>query len=499
MNQQAQNAHYRNPEELEVSATRNLTFTSLVGIAISAILGAICLVNYGTNQLLLFAAAGWFAVAVVLIPAAFSRCYDLFSTWTFAALSIVLGVTIRGIYIGFQYPDFETLDYFYFRSEPVEFFIWPAIIVIGGIVCLAAGYVSFRSNANEKISRLVEFELDPQKIRLFAYAALAVSVVSTLAYAKLTGGFDLSNLSRKRVLIDHVEVSNSHRSWQFLRVFASTAMLAHLLVVGDALRTIGPERVGKFLLAAVLFGVAIFLPFYTSSRGTVMMYGIFSIGVFYYAGKKIPWGKIAILSVVALIGFQLMSVMRTAEEMTVRQALSESKWNFEFFDRIVLNRNEIEIAKTAHIMNAIPHELSMQYGKTIGVWFLAPIPRSFWNSKPLVSSGPIIGTTIYKNRISGVPPGFVAEMYWNFHVIGVFAGCLLLGFFLRWTQINFSPQHSTSLSKLVIYVFGPMQVGYLIVGTALGYGIVNATVNTIWALIILRILKSKDCGVLHHE
>ena len=89
-------------------------------------------------------------------------------------------------------------------------------------------------------------------------------------------------------------------------------------------------------------------------------------------------------------------------------------------ESIVLNRNQIELPKTAHIINAVPETLDFQYGKTLTRWLAAPIPREVWPDKPVIHPGPIIGNRIYGQRVAGVPPGLIAELWWNFGWFGIF-------------------------------------------------------------------------------
>ena len=51
-----------------------------------------------------FTAVGLWALAIVLLPPALLPRYDLFSPWSFVVLSVVVGLTIRGFYIGLNYP-----------------------------------------------------------------------------------------------------------------------------------------------------------------------------------------------------------------------------------------------------------------------------------------------------------------------------------------------------------------------------------------------------------
>ena len=189
-----------------------------------------------------------------------------------------------------------------------------------------------------------------------------------------------------------------------------------------------------------------------------------------------------------------MSVLRTSRDFSLTQVAAETAVSPALLDKLILNRNCLEIGKTAHVMDAIPETLDYQYGRTIGNWFLAPIPREIWNSKPLISTGPIIGTKVYKQEISGVPPGFVGEMYWNFDIIGVIVGSLLLGWLLKYFHVTFSPVFTNSMTGMIFYVYGPMKLGYLVLGNSFGFGFVNTLISMATAYLVLICLKVNRFG-----
>ena len=461
-------------------------------IAIFIVLASVGVLFYGEHPNLLFAVFGLYAGAIVLLPALIDPEYDLFSTWTFVCLSVILGSTIRGFYISAGYPDSDTLEYLFFRGQSADYFVWPAILVLTCLLFMALTYAFIPAKKSLTIEHLVKFRFDEKKVRIFAYLSLAVSLVCIFAYVRLTGGFSMLNLSKKRTLIESVNLAESHRTWQSLRLIASVSMIAHLLILIDAIRSIGVDRIRKFGLAIVLFLAAVFIPFYASSRGIVFMYGIFSLATGFYVKQSFSTRNLFFVGIAAVFVFQVMTILRVSDDMSVSEAIRDTSLTPKILDRLVLNRNDLELAKSAHIMNAIPDHLSLQYGQTIAAWFVAPIPREIWNDKPMVSSGPIIGTVIYKNKISGVPPGFVGEMFWNFHILGVLFGGVFLGWLLKWVQVNFSPSKSPSSSMILIYVFGPMQIGYLIIGTAFGYGCFTAGINTLYAMLALYPLRESN-------
>jgi hypothetical protein len=101
---------------------------------------------------------------------------------------------------------------------------------------------------------------------------------------------------------------------------------------------------------------------------------------------------------------------------------------------MVLNDNFIDASKTAFIMEAIPDRLPYQWGKTYLLVFLAWIPREVWPGKPIVNIDNTIGQVVRGHNLlgsAGLPPGQIAELYYNFSYPGILAGCFLIGVLLR--------------------------------------------------------------------
>lgn len=464
-----------------------LSNASKAATVLCVLAGLLCL-GFGASSVnLFFTSVGLFCFAIMLLPIAVNRRYDLLSCWSMALLSVTLGCLLRGFYIGLNYPDHQTLDFLYFLGSPLEEFYGPAIYLSLFLLFCTIGYgvAPVKSKLKTENGNL---QIDKRRIYIFAFLALAIALVSSILYVQLTGGFDWQNLSSKRTAITSLEISASHRTYGFLRLFASIAILAHLVVLADAIRS-SYKKKRKYSLAVILFLSAVFIPIYGSTRSDVFVYTILSMAVLYFCSKRIPWVRVLASLVAAIFIFQTMSVLRSAKNLSFIDVLTAQTINVSILDRLILNRNSLELGKTAHVINAVPEQLDYRYGATIGVWALAIIPRGIWNSKPLISSGPVIGTTVYGNRTSGVPPGVAAELYWNFHLIGIVIGGLFIGGLFKWIDKRFKPSSSSPISTLAIYLYGPFTIGYLIFGAGIGFGIFGALIKTIVAMTAFKFMR----------
>ncbi|MCF6313096.1 MAG: oligosaccharide repeat unit polymerase [Verrucomicrobiales bacterium] len=439
----------------------------------------------------LFAAVGLWSLSIVMLPPALSPRYDLFSPWSFIILSVLVGLTLRGFYISFAYPNPAIIERLFLRGEKPGFFLKPALILLTGLIALTTAYLW---NPFKKLrTALPNNPIQKQRLYTLIFAILAISLVSTTLYIILTGGLESRFISAKRTPIPGLELSGkNYQSYGSLRFFSSLAIFAHLLVLGDLLKSKSLGRFWKIPLALILFLLACSLPFYASVRSTIATYVFLSAAVFYYSSKKLPIFKFALAGIILIIAVYVMTLLRAERDDS--SALSKFSPGSQAFNSLILNRNQIELAKTAHIINAIPDQLPYQYGKTIAIWALAPIPRSLWRDKPLIQPGPIIGNQIYQQKRAGVPPSLIAELCWNFALPGVLIGSLLLGAMLRFLHQSFAPQRTNgdpNPAQIFFYVVAPMLFGFQAIGSNLGYALFWLVMNTIIALVILKLITPR--------
>jgi len=479
-------------------STGNLLTTSpfVLPAALVAIMGLLLTLGTLFAPNLLFLCVGCWALFVMLLPMAVFRHYDFFSPWTLTAIAIFIGSFLRSIYITAGAPDEVTIDELYLLGEQPEYFIWPAVLLICGLFFLALGYTTGQKRSKYSCNRR---KRNHDYLYPVAIITLLVSLICTWQYIKLTGGLESESLSSKRTTIADIDLAGAdHHTYGVLRVVASVSIFAHLLVLGDALRLRKSGCTWKLILAIALFGTACILPFYASSRGLIALYACLSAAMLYYSGRSHSFSffRIACLGVFVILIVHFMTISRLSRS-------DDSAWSkgtslLGIATSTVVNRSYPGICTTAHIVRAIPDTLEFKYGKTIWIWLIAPIPREIWSGKPLIHIGPEIGTKVYGTRVSGVPPGFIAEMYWNFHLPGVVIGCFLLGRGLRYVQNRYMPTRGGDPFVAALYVAGPMQLGYQVLGHSLGYGLLQTCIS--WSMMGGLIwLTSASRGTLHSK
>jgi hypothetical protein len=431
-------------------------------------------------------AVGAACLSICLWPYLGERKIDVFCPWTFIFLNVFIGVILRSFYLTFDLPDADTADKLWKRGHNPEFFIGASILVLVGVWCMAFGYISLRGRVRrpQVTERWMVFN-----VGLVSAIALAVACFATAAFVVMTGGLESEFISAKRTTITDVDMSADleYRGFGELREFAKVAIVMHLVLLayGKRLSSTNPAVI-RFFQWTFLF-IACVYPFYSDSRTGVGLFLLFSLAGHAYLAGRIQWGRLIVIGVCVVSFVHGMTLLRLETTRSTERRGSEDSVLGPVHS-LVANRNYLEVGKTAHIMDAIPRTLAWQNGATIGVWILAPIPRGIWPSKPAMCIGPAIGYSIYGNRVAGIPPGIIAELYWNFGLLGVPIGCFLFGLILRWMYERLAPWDSSSSSRIVLYVMGPMTLGFNVVGTQIGHGFVPMAVDMVLAYAILALV-----------
>lgn len=88
-----------------------------------------------------------------------------------------------------------------------------------------------------------------------------------------------------------------------------------------------------------------------------------------------------------------------------------------------------QLRLTKDVIRHVPEKLEFQYGKTFFNFLVKPIPSRIWQNKPQ-GAGRIITESLYPKANSfgvTVAPSLLAELYLNFHVIGIIIGMFIFG------------------------------------------------------------------------
>ena len=427
-----------------------------------------------------FAAAGSVAILLAAGPIGFRQKYDLFSPWSFVLLALLFGCTLQSYCISWRWPSADYIEEAMLLGHAPNYFVGPALIFLLGVAALTAGY--FLSGQASSVRLGLNRHYHPVNLILILGGCLLVSAVASFLFVRATGGFQSGRISDKRTVIRTVDVAEDEDFQQYghYRQLAKLSTVAFLVLYSFALSHakrrlgVGKLNLGFRVLLVLVFLLACAVPFYSSSRAQICWLILGALGVSYYHNFSAATAlRMSLLCGLGVVVFLLMSFLRHADTADLSERISSN----DALRSLLLNRNGPGLTKTAHIIQHVPEPLSYQYGKTIAIWAIAPIPRRIFPGKPLVHSGPIIGTTIYGTKVSGVPPGLIAELYWNFSWPGVFVGMFVTGWLLGRVYRWFCASSIDPGLTVPVYLFAVIPVGFSVLGHSLGYGVIMRLVD----------------------
>lgn len=203
------------------------------------------------------------------------------------------------------------------------------------------------------------------------------------------------------------------------------------------------------ILVLLIGLLSIGIPVLSSARLELAYFFVMAIMVHHYYKRRARLTWILATGVIILLFLGLLGQIRhmqTTSSPTIEDKIVQ-------FDEIVektLGRAYfIDVGKTSVIVDSVPKDVEYLWGRSFLTFIFAPIPRTLWETKPIVRIGHFVGTVIYQRpNESGVPPGLIGELYLNFGYVGIIVGMLILGLVLRIIYENHVKSAKGLLSQL---------------------------------------------------
>ncbi len=261
------------------------------------------------------------------------------------------------------------------------------------------------------------------RLNRVALVCIAIACFSTLMGIRAAGGIGgvLSNFGRLR------EVTAGY-GYALLGTAYWVIMFAFLL--RDRL-----QRHKNILIPLALLGIANIWDAFQGNRNGVLAAWITGIVLYlqYLSGRKSVRSAVILVCVMAAgLAFALPMARAREYTKTVSGAIQVARdyWTRDFQNIALMASEEFCALDSFSIILAIgPSEFPFRYGGTFLDGILFVIPRSVWPDKPRSFSF-ALGQYVH-GVDTDIPPGFIGELYINFHVAGVVLGMYLLGLLLR--------------------------------------------------------------------
>lgn len=455
---------------------------SLVAFVVIFFVSTILFVATGSDKALLVGGVAG-AVWVLIAPHMFRKEYDLFEPLSFIVFTTLMGTFLRTLYILFVNND-NTTDYL-MLSKPPQALLPAVLIILLGLTSFTVGY-SFHVRPFS-LGRLRFLRQDSWSVPRLTLVVVVLSLVSFVAiflYTRRLGISitSLSDLSAKRRLI--VEGAAEFQFASLGYYLWGAELLSYVFYVLFAILMFSKRKLisplGMFTLLTGALAVA--FPIITSSRTEVLLPLIYALMMWHYLRQKIsPW------MLFGVTGMLLSALVLLGALRAIGQGNVERITEYVGLESVLGSRHWLDISKTAHILQAIPEKLDYEYGATLMTWLVAPIPRTLWPEKPIIRSGQVIGQVIYPGQFvkTGVPPGFIGELYWNFGVFGVIAGMFYLGLGLKVLYRTFASYLTTSKNALLLYMTIMVPFALSLLGGDLSGIMISVLISTATILLII--------------
>lgn len=441
------------------------------------------------NERASFAIVGLSVTAIVWFPVALGRS-AIVSAWSAVVLVVSVGCGARGALLAISDDDRQRA--FFLTDKSFDDLFAPSIILIVIMTAFTGGYFAATDKRKQLTSRRLNKDdalLRGRPGAVLVTALATFGFVGSLLYVRAAGGFDLSLLtSQRRTTITTIDLADqdtfqSYGHWEYLASLSMFAFSLHyarwrILRVGS--------RGRNQILTAILLANVLLLPVFTTTRGGLLTI-VFVIAAVEAAGsERIRLRRVAVWAIGAAIAATSLLGLRSgfSLEQAVKAPFTSAA---SLPDSLIVNRNMADLGKSLLVIEATGSELEQADGATITGYAFAIIPRSVWADKPLVSPGPIVGTSVYGTRVTGIPPGMAGELVWNF---GVALAVLLAGMFgaLVGMVDRFARATKHTAFGSVFLALVSMQFARDLLGVSIGRALFTAALS-------IAILKASALGM----
>lgn len=452
----------------------------------------------GDEQALHLAVGGMALLAVSSLY--FSRDQRRLNLWSFIVFSVAIGYPIRLVYVYFNFPSEELIDFFYLRGNSAAYFFWPGVAATLALFIMTASYVLVTRSAPAATEPSRPVEFDALRVRLVVGVLALLSLIGFVLFVRATGGFDASALSVKRATL----ASNDAQGAAQLQARGELRWLSGLGAIGYIFMLVQFTSHGrkvdakKIVTLSLLFLLAVLLPFYSSNRGDTLAPIVATLFVLSRTGTKLNVKKLVGFGLAFVLILQVMTGLRTGGG--IGDAVDEVSPSLvsDSVEALVLTRGFADFSKTAHLVQLVPRELDWDNGESIFGFAIAPVPRAVWPTKPIISKGPVLGQAIYgNNTTSGVPPGAIGELYWGFGLTGLFFGSAVLGTLIGLLERRFGARaRANNSSGLVFYGAVLILAGDGLMAVGIGFAGLEVVLAAVVVTAILKVVtKPTVAGV----
>ncbi|HEV2746397.1 MAG TPA: O-antigen polysaccharide polymerase Wzy [Allosphingosinicella sp.] len=429
------------------------------------------------------------ALLAFLMPAAAGllrgRDYDLFEPINLVAGAILYATTLRAFYlIGSS-------------SSVVEFNMWgtnfEAVVqdvpwMLFGVAALVVGYLAFPVRLSlERLGFVRGFALNRRWLAISIGLATVAGLIGTVLFMRQFG-IDLSGnilaQSTKRVVEFEGEGGEIIYGLGLAGVFGRWAQFGFLLLGSVLLARLLPVRLQTLVLLVALFILSALVPFFASSRSSILLM-LISLCIVAYYYQRI---RLRTIIIVVVAGVGIVSGMGYLRQMNQTGRVTHES----VLDSTLGAGNGIDFVRTSAIMDRVPEVRGYQNGRTYLALFSSVIPRSVWPNKPEASLGAYVKGELFGQRVrkAGWPPGMIAEAHMNFGTAGILPVMFIFGALLRLFYETCRPLLGVSFLVTVFYSVAVWRLAFGTIGLNFVLGLTQTLQLAVPMLFFLWLAKA---------
>jgi len=435
-------------------------YSRLFKIIATVLLVAIALltiVSWTVDNDLFIVALGCMALLVAIFPVCLRDSYDLFEPLSFVILYVMLSSFFASIYIyvGETTRVWSVSDHL-FGGKSIEFLIEGGIVGVLGILCYSLGYITAGSKhvtlESLAIFRKREWSARNVYLVVFVLLSLHIYIVYLQSNPLSIDWTSILKISSKRhIIVGGIESMPGYLTWAAnLLTYGFLFLVAYGLEKNRSIYSIWG------LLTGIIFFQLVFFAFSRSSRGDIFILVLMIAIIWYYYKGYIKIKTIAMSGVILAVVSNIILSIREGRIPFLTDTVSM----MSIIEGILGVSGRSMMTKMSYVLDALQNKIDYQYGKTFFLWVVSPIPRSIWESKPIISTGSILGPLVFRpsvgrsaiGHIGGVPPKFMVEVLWNFGITAIFPFMGFLGATMKIFYNSFVRVFVTSKNALLIYV-----------------------------------------------
>lgn len=306
-------------------------------------------------------------------------------------------------------------------------------------LALGAYYLGYFSGLRLPLPRL--YFRPPTAVVGKALFAIAVAAAVFVIYVRSQGG--VSNHLLSWAEVGRVDAIKGEGHW--LKISRLGGLSALLWFAYDPKAWRRP----LFWAAALTCGMINFLG--SGSRSSVVFLLIVATLIWLIGkGRFSPLRTLLVvflcLLIIASLGRLRRGLFRGSVDWSTVYSVGAVDSFKESIDELLYRYGSLDSAYP--VLARVPEEVDFLYGESYLTLLALPVPRALWPEKP-GTVGKLAGEVFYGVK-AGIPPGAVAEAYWNLHIPGILLLFTLFGIFHR-TMAVFLVAHRDHPGAVVMY------------------------------------------------